>query len=40
MKEQGHCVRVEIDSSDPVFGLILGDFLALKCADLCVVNFE
>ena len=24
-REQGHCVRVEIDASDPVFGLILGD---------------
>src|SRR2546426_6153349 len=25
LKEQGHCMRVEIDASDPGFGLILGD---------------
>src|SRR5213594_3974384 len=24
-REQGHCVRVEIDASNPGFGLILGD---------------
>ena len=40
LKEQGHCMRVEIDASDPGFGLILGDFLALKCGDFCVAGFE
>ena len=25
LKDQGHCMRVEIGASDPGFGLILGD---------------
>ena len=33
-------MRLEIDVSDPGFGLILGDFPALSCGDLCVASFE
>ncbi len=39
-RKQGHCTRVEIDASNPGFGLILGDFLVLKCGDFYVASFE
>src|SRR5438093_7233245 len=40
LKVRGRLMRVEIDSSDPGSGLILGDFLAQNSRDFSVASIE